>query len=251
MTALEYVEEVKLRLDRIGIIKDTNDLMILTHINRARRDVQKFTLDLLPHRYARITTLPLNVAIRPNTIIANTYQSVTVTIYELNLPIDFIKDFAVILNYTFDSTNYVRQVRYYTLNEMYKICKHAYNSPSLVSPVYSIIREQQQFKILIAGIDTIIGNNEYSNLSIDIWHTIAIKDLEYRNLLAEDNEIVLSLDIEELVILYAMYNCLQEINPEAKYPTVLQEKQIMENMIMQNYESSELVQKVELASLEK
>jgi len=247
MTALEYIEEVKRRLDRRTIAMLGNDALLLTYINKARKEVQKFTIELQNFRYGRITRLPVSVLPwLPYTLNAN-YLGQTINLYPVALPIDFIKEYLVTVD-IIDNGNLLNTAicRYTTLSELTKIQYNAFNFPSRMNPVYTIINDNNQDILLIGGID--VGSGAHI---AEIWHTVVIKDLEFRDVLGfEEPELVIGPDTEELVVLYAMSMVLSHVGAPSDYQILSNEIKLMESYIMQNYAESKAVSDLLLASYE-
>src|SRR5574343_1993895 len=95
MTALEYIEEVKRRMDRRTIAMLGNDLLLLTYINKARKEVQKFTIELQNYRYGRISRIPISTLPWLPYTLSNNYLGLSINLFPAILPIDFIKEYLV------------------------------------------------------------------------------------------------------------------------------------------------------------
>jgi len=205
MTALEYIEEVKRRMDRRTIAMLGNDALLLTYINKARKEVQKFTIELQNFRYGRISRIAVSILPwLPYTLNSN-YLGLTINLFPVVLPIDFIKEYLVTVD--IQGANGLLNTaicRYTTLSELSKIQYNAFNFPNMMNPVYTIINDNNQNILLIGGIDG--GTATVDNPHIaEIWHTVVIKDLEFRDINAlEEPELVIGPDTEELVILYIL-----------------------------------------------
>lgn len=98
MTAKEYIEEVMLRLSRFDVISQLNEPLILTYINKGRQQAQRFSLEVMPERYGRISILPISPNFVPAYTTTSYYGKVT-RMYPVVLPNDFINVYRVILRY--------------------------------------------------------------------------------------------------------------------------------------------------------
>lgn len=98
MTAIDYIEEIKLRLSRFDVIKHLNDLLILSYINKGRQQAQRFTVEAMPERYGRISILPISPTFVAN-YTTTSYAGKVTRMYPVNLPNDFINVYRVILKY--------------------------------------------------------------------------------------------------------------------------------------------------------
>lgn len=98
MNAKEYVEELMLRLSRFDVIKDLNEPLMLTYINKGRQQAQRFTIGYMPERYSRISEIPINPIPVTNYTLRDYYGKI-IRMYPVPLPNDFIEVYRVILKY--------------------------------------------------------------------------------------------------------------------------------------------------------
>jgi len=251
MTALEYIEEVKRRMDRRTIAMLGNDALLLTYVNKARKEVQKFTIELQNYRYGRISRIAVSVTPYPLYTLNNNYLGLTINLFAVVLPIDFIKEYLVTVDIQGVSGLLNTSIcRYTTLSELSKIQYNAFNFPNMMNPIYTIINDNNQNILLIGGIDGGTATIDTPHIA-EIWHTVVIKDLEFRDINAlEEPELVLGPDVEELVILYTMSMILSHTGSPSDYQILSNEIKLMESYIMQNYAESKAVSDLLLASYE-
>lgn len=252
MTAIDYIEEIKLRLSRFDVIKHLNDLLILSYINKGRQQAQRFTLESMPERYARISTFAIGTAAVYTT---TDYRGKPVNLFPVALPNDFLKAYRVILNYTLNNVPKSWEARYYTVNEIYNTNVLSVNPPMPYAPVYTVTANNDtNYNILISGLDippnsTIFATLGYTNISCEVWYTAAISEIEYRTAgNTTDNEVTLPVPLEELVINYAMYHCLRHVNHQAGIELLIKEIRLLESLITQNYEIGIQTKDIELAT---
>ena len=107
-TLNSYIDEIKLRINRLGVINQFSDGDISNIINVHRNNVFRITKDLYPERYSKIVDIPLNSTMLERSgdiitkkIIAGAYTTYTYRCLKIPLPMDFIEPYVCILRYTY------------------------------------------------------------------------------------------------------------------------------------------------------
>lgn len=254
MNAKEYVEELMLRLSRFDVIKDLNEPLMLTYINKGRQQAQRLTIAYMPERYSRRSVFPIEnqPMAQYNT---RAYDGQLVSLYPVVLPDDFLDSYRVILQYTLNNVERLVECRRYTMDEIYNTNILAINPPKIFTPIYTVVANNDiNYRLLIAGLDLSSNNNifadeNYSDVMCEVWYTVAINELEGRNSNNQiDNELTLPIHIEELAINYAMLHCLRHVKHEEGIQLLIQEVQLLESMFMQNFEQNIVATNLELAT---
>jgi len=225
MTAKEYIDEVKLRLMRIGVTLSLTDQLILTYINRARREVQKHTMDLFPERYGKVQNILLaNLSAYTDFGIKGTgYSGRAVAVRRGQLSADFIKQYVVLVKYSVGENVIFSEARYMTKPEMYAIGMHAFNTTTLGNPAYTCERSMadNNWYIFIADLD---ADATATVSGIYIYYIAAIHDLEDTAVVGaayvNDTELVIPPDAEEMVVYYTMLYCMQNIAEESALESI-------------------------------
>ena len=91
MTCRQYIDEVKLRLTRIGIVTKINDGEILTYVNRARRAVQMLVLPIYEQRFGAYVQIPIATITSDTTASAPAnYFGRVINIYRVQLGVPVV-----------------------------------------------------------------------------------------------------------------------------------------------------------------
>lgn len=254
-TMMQYIDEVKLRLNRLGVMQTLHDSEILTYINEARRAVQKITLPLFPERYGKVAVFPLvRITDTASSIAAPvTYSRSTVTVLSIPMPRDMIDAHVAILTWQNTASHpvnpsvmYRREARRVDKRELFSVTMHSWNVPTCFSPIYSleIVQNVNTYMLRLAGIETTAGldllsDTNIASPAIEVWYTAAIDALEDYPLTspAVPDTDILPPDTEELVVLYAMLYCLQNVRNMQQMTSVESDIEIVKSMIVSNYET--------------
>lgn len=241
MTAREYIDEIKLRHNRLGVSIELNDAKILNYINKARRDVQIATMAVIPERYGARTTFTLNNTSAP--IDADSmqhlyYATVPIQVRRFQLPVNVLEVMSLWITHVINGVPTYREARRTNKQELHNIKTHCFNMPTIDRPLYVLEAKQQDsfgsFDNIcyIAGFET-NGQNIFNqgNVMIELWSIIAIDDFDLRS----EIEPVFSVDLEEFAVRQAMIYCLNNI----KYMSLKQSMQIdtdkYKDTLLQNY----------------
>lgn len=254
MTAQQYVDEVKLRLSRTDIVLELNDPLILSYVNKARREVQRATLDIIPERYGEVYNVNLLQVLYDQGEVINTYSGRDIRVITLALPDDIIDVYTALLYYKMDASSawapdvtYKAEARRMTKTEMYNVLMHSWNTPSIYRPVYaverSVVNGVYGYWMFISGFDVEAGVTLWdiaNSIRSEIWYIKALDDLETYNAAGGvDNEPVIPADIEEVVVYYAMLYCLQNIKEIDSVQSVAADLEQLISVISQNYTLTE------------
>lgn len=218
MTARDYIDEVKVGLLRYEISTFFSDPEILSYINRARRDAQRLTIGRYPERYSVI----LNVTLTED---AGLYPGR----YYAVLPDGIMDIVGVYLNYTDINTTAAvsSRARQSSYRELSSILTHSWNAPSIKEPAYlmqrSPITDENNLYLFIG--DLTLDINDYATgVSVEIWATVAIGEIEDYDIAgADDTEVIVPTMFEELVILLALKTCIEKTHDQAAIGGVMVE----------------------------
>lgn len=241
MTAKDYIDEVKLRLQRSQVSISLGDAFILSAVNRARRKVQKDTLQLYPERYGRIDVAPIsNAEIYPLYQQINSYANQNLQVVRHVLPIDFIEAEVVILQYSSDeSPIYRSEARPASKWEMFTAMMSSWAVPTPTTPMYCVERDMSvatmPYVIYLAGIEesATLLYDKYAQVQLEVWYRAALNDLT--DMLVQDIDSVIPAYLQELVILQAEFYCLNTLEITHVAASTLKEIQRLEGQIKDSY----------------
>jgi len=244
MTARDYIDEVMLRLIRMNVMNEMNPGVILTFLNRARRDAQRETMKLFPERYGKILIDNLAGVYASEFEIAVNYTNENIKVIEYELPDDFLD--SVVVKIGWDSN--VSEARHVSKRELYGVGMHAFNMPTIWEPVYAIDRRIDEagypYKIYISGISYLFDQGFTPTL--EMWYQSALHYIEDVNSLeTSDNELTLPVEIEELVINYTLLYCSELVGQEFQYEVVSSQIDAILSLLQQTYQIS-IMRKYEL-----
>jgi len=237
LTTHDYIDEVKLRLQRNKISVSLSDTLVLTLVNRARRQVQKATIGLYPERYGRIWIRPIFAAdLFPLYNQSNPYSTTPLQVLRVQLPVDILQVEVCILSYWDDEQpTYRNECRYQTKWEMFNAHMNAFAVPTKDTPLYNYERDLSVtpplYFLYVSGIEDGVAQtiiDTYANRQLEIWYTAALPDLENLPLIEADT--VIPAHLQELVILYASLFAMQMAEPTASLTAVIAEIQRIEAM---------------------
>lgn len=218
MILQDYIDEVKLRLNRYNVVVDSNDLLLITYINDGRRNAQRLSLPYVGQRYGRIITIqgtaftlfnPTSIAL-PNNNVVSTYNT--------PLPADCIDIDTVICGYTNGATSFRKEARRMDKEEVYNLSLNNWTIPTIDRPAFTL--EHILFSntpiggksLLIAG----INQADIVNMNMAIWYKAIIPELNDPG----EQELWLSPDYQELSIYYAMLSLVRDSKSQEHYQTV-------------------------------
>jgi len=223
MNVFQYVDQIKLRLNTINVGADLDDLSLLSYINTARKKVQYNTLSIYPERYGVMTEIELDP---PNMLYYNytnegpSFNPILdyVDVYRVPLPFNFIDAVSVKLAWTISSegedTDYEYEARRITRAEFFSTTYHAHNRATIYSPLYTIVREEGAYNLYFTTLKD--GPNFVVGPRLALWHTALIADLSWEGSQEDqtlgDREKCIPVEVEDLVVLYAIELYLQQIN---------------------------------------
>ncbi len=244
MTGRDYIDELILRLARHDVSTDMNTPSLLTFINRARQRVQKATMPLYPERYGKIFRFSVGGPIGSNGFLT------------LQLPIDFLDVFVILLEWRASSNvTYRTEARRTDAREISNVVEHSWNGPSEWTPVYTIQRPinssppfvtDYYYNCLISlGANGQAFLDNVTNVVAEIVYTSALDDLEL-----DDDDETIPVDVEELVIYYAMLLSLQRSQEEIAVQSVQAEINMLMELFKTTYDVGKAKETVLLPSKE-
>ena len=244
MTAAEYIDEIELRLLRLGVVLDISEPMVLTYVNRARRLVQNISSQYLPERYAEIVGINVSAAQYARDFVSGVWHLGTQEVYDIALPDNIIDVWVVIVEYLSEGITYRNEARNLSKYEMQNVLRNAWRAPALYSPIYCIERHNDvgtyAWHLYLSGLrlDTTTTLFDVStSINAELWLTETLPEIEDYNLTGgDDPEGVIPASLEELVIYYALLYCLQNMNMTMAYNTVLAETRFFEDALKEQYD---------------
>lgn len=241
MTAREYIDEIKLRLNRLGVTMHINDALIMNYVNKARRDVQIATMGVLPERYGSRNLIQINNAtIDDDTTNHKYYTTLPIEVRRFILPSNYLDIVSFWLRWEFEGTLNIREARRITKQELHNVKSHCFNMPTIERPVYVIENKQQDYNLnsgsgmcFIAGIETANGNlfNLGVQVFAEIWSILAITDFDRW----DESEDILSIDLQEYAIRQAMIYCVNTIQHISLKQSLQIQLDAYKDIVIQNY----------------
>lgn len=247
LSAYDYIDEVKMRLQRFEVATNIDDMQILTYLNESRHEVQQLFLSLYPEHFSKIYTIPLNIGMRysrydqPDTI-----SGMPMKILEVELPPDVI-DITTAIVYWCDTATQIiwrNQARRSTKYELLSITNHAWNLPTLMRQVYALdkyisrdgVQDTYLTKLYLAGIDkdattTIFDGSDYVNL--ELWCTIALPYIE--SVIMDDIDLGMPVEGMELTITMTVMRLLSDMNDKESASILLADFNRALQQIKTNY----------------
>lgn len=238
MTGQDYTDELVLRLSRVDVSIDMNTPTLLTYINRARQRVQKITMPLYPERYGKISRVATSGGIDSNGFLIT------------QLPVDFIDAYVVICEWQSDNVTYRAEARYTDAREIANVAIHSWNLPSEWTPSYTISRLIDTTPYAYRCQMSLGPNGQafldrVSDVIIEVAYTSALEDLEL-----SDVERTIPVNVEELVIYYAMLLSLQRSQEEVAIQSVQAELDLLMKLFRTTYDVEKAKEIVLLPSKE-
>ncbi len=224
MKASEYINEVKSRLQRFVVSNVFSDMDILTYINKARHEIQRQILSILPYRFSRISEYTITpVHLEPRYKLNDPYNRITVDVFVIPIPDDVIDIEVLYLIYKFlpdfgnPNVEWRRAVRKLAKYEFFSGQMHSWNFSSVIKPTFSLEKvwsdnnikiSKNNNRILLTGLNTSPNFNLLSicqYVKLESWETVVLPYIEN---IYQDDEDSLPLEFCESVVLYAVYQCL-------------------------------------------
>ena len=239
MTVKEYIDEIKLRLNRLGVTKSLNDALILSYLNKARRDVQIATMSIMPERYGRRDVIQLSLGNNtfpdPDTMQHLYHPTMPIDVYRFRIPADYIEIVSLVLSgYELGR----REARKLVKPELHNIKTHGFNLPVWDRPIYVHEFKQQDYFANVDNWCYIAGVRKGQSLifdidliAVEIWAIVALADFDMKT----EQEPVLSPDLEEYAIKQAMLYCTHDVEHVALYQSLKAQTEQYGETIMQNY----------------
>lgn len=246
MTLKDYIDEVILRALRYNIDVKSNTGLIATQINRARHEVTRQYLNILPDNFAQIGKIQAGTGIKVT--LKNNY-----IITEYKLPENLVSLYNVIGVSLKDGLTYRFPARLMTSQEAFGTF-NTWNKPSKSAPAYFLKTTFDQ------AVDTNINNpgvvaqaSDYSQylcisygdldpavegIDLEIWYTAIIDDLEYWNGANLNDTEILPIFMEEVVILYALLYVLEILNEGAYFEIVKADIKFLSDLVLKNFETN-------------
>jgi len=254
MTAQEYIDDIKLRLLRLNVDIDLSDEFILTMINRARTEVQIATYSLFPERYASIYSLSYSASdinnLKSDILSLTNSQGAykEVNAYIITMPSNLMEIYNVVVSW--DSTergdDWSTNCRLVTKEELFEIQNHAWNVPTADNMIYTIEKVGNTQLLYMSDLSVAANDLASGDVNVDVWYISALSDLENITTAGvDDTDSVVSPEVEELVIYYAMLYCLEGIHDDIAYDYIKNEISVVDKTLKDNY----LVKKERVGSL--
>jgi hypothetical protein len=241
MTAQNYIDEVKLRIDRNSVAMDLSDPMILSYVNRAREEVQRMSLPLYPERYGKIQDITLTDTEDPYFKIEGSYSGIDIGLIQADLPNDTIDVHMVFLRYILDGVTYRNEARKMEKKEVYQSNMGAWSSGTASEPLYSVDKTGNTYRLILAGLKNKVSLfTEATGITAEVWYTAALPSIEnstVADLTLADIEVSIPVELEEAVVLNAILLCLENINAEVAKEVVNQEIIYMNKTINNRYQT--------------
>jgi hypothetical protein len=218
--ASEYIDELKLRLARLGVSLELDDQTLLTFVNDARRQVQAETLSTHEPYYTKWVHRPISTTpaeeLQP---VDNSVLGYQVNWYPVeDVPEDLIRPVVVIVRYQVEGIVYRSEARYAAGLEHYNVSIHSWNPPSLMRPVYMWERATSVSvypRILIAGIQLPPDGAVVEEPQAELIYVARVSWLEDipGGVPGQQPDLDTEIrpDLQELVIWYAMLYCLTRL----------------------------------------
>lgn len=254
MTGKDYIDEIKLRLMRLGISKEANDPLILSYINEGRRAVQQATMYLYPERYGKIARIAVaeENLITEYVIPPNASNKIT-DVWRVAMPDDFIRANVVIVEWLSNvgdnaGVTYRTEARRMDKRELYNIQAHSWNVPTIWDPAYAVEKSTlagTDWYIYIAGLNYDVQTlfDIAATVVLEVWYVAALNDIEYT-----DSEITIPPQIEELTVHYALYYLLQKMFELDAATVVMTDIVMLQQSLQMNYEIEKAGEKLFLAT---
>lgn len=256
-TINRYIDEIKLKLARLEVVKEYGDEFIVSAFNSARKEIYKVVKGVFPERFSQIIQLNLNVNMLDPTLDAyyqildnaQTLINHRVRCVRVPLPENFVDPYVVILRYTNGDNILNFECRQIDRRELNKTQGHSWIIPMTSNPVYFV---QDEFlnelntnyglynqtnaattsmpkTLCLFGIETsYIGNlftDEMEDIMIELWYVNALPDLESSTGNIEQ-EINFPPEFDELLITATMVNLLASSSEMESYQSALIEKEM-------------------------
>lgn len=234
MTAKEYVDEVKLRLQRLSVVLSMDDGTVLTFVNRARREIQQSYSGMYPEFNGRIAVITPSGAYAPG--LAN-----GLSVYKAQLPVNCTEVTVVI------TTNgaYRHEARRVDFRELYGVQMQSWNPPRVWSPVYAVRFDPVESNATHDGPELYVCGIAPGS-PLEVWYTAVVDFLELfpdddaSN--PPDDEDFIPWHFQELVILNAMLDCMQKIDAGNMNESIKAETAMLEQIVQDVYKTSRMKQ---------
>ena len=236
-TMRQYLDELKIRLNRKDLADIFNDVQLNRIINRSRRLVQSATLDGYQYLYGKTAVYQnINSILQtdkvPHYIVRDGYVV-------LSMPDDLLDVCTVEISYKRKNIERRTEARKVSQEEENRIAKSPWTSMYTISPTYYLRQSDnwQGYEMVVAGINPQSVN--ISNLKIYINYLYLIKELEYVALNLSDTsdemETELPLQLQELVLLYSLLHCRIKFTPKEGLQQINEEIASYEELIGVSY----------------
>ena len=218
MILQDYIDEVKLRLNRYNVVTSSNDISIMTYINDGRRNAQRISLPYVGQRYGKIMTISGGrfEAYAP-TSIALPGSRMVVT-YNVKLPDECVDVDSIVFVYATHGAEFRKEARRMDKEELYNLSLNNWTIPSIDRPTFTV--EHILFgDAAMAGKNLIVAGAsqaDMENINVRIWYKAIIPDLSDPN----ESEQWLSPDFQELAIYYAMLSLVRDSKSTEHYQTI-------------------------------
>lgn len=234
MTARDYIDEIKLRLNRLGVSSTLNDPLILNYVNKARRDVQVATMGVVPEKYGRRDVVNISTAVIDDDAMQHLYYNIPIEVRRFPLPVDYLD----IVSFWLSWDGNFREARKVNKQELHNVKTHCFNAPTIDRPIYILESKQSDYFgsldniCYIAGVE-LNGQSifETSVVTAEIWAIVTLQDFDRYN----EVEPVFGPDLEEFTVKQAMIYCMNDIKHIALKQSLQVQANDYKEMVLQNY----------------
>lgn len=267
-TIKRFQDEIKLRLNRLSVDINLDDEAIVSQINLARADLFRFTKNIFPERYGMITRINLTPAMLESSLavqyrqsVGGTYQNISMVPYKIPLPINFVEPWVVIYRRVEEEDTPINvECRLVDRKELRNIITHRWNKPSQDTPVY-LCETKFEDEITSAANNMALHNNlgqtfnnpdsmliygidkltDLLSSLVEIWYIAKLPTLEAATDYtvstppANEQEISIPSEFDELLIVMATVNCLRKVNALEIAQVMEAEKQILMNVFSESH----------------
>lgn len=255
MRVSDYITEVKLSLLRLNVLRDLSDPEILTYVNTARHEVQRLSHRLYPEWYGRRLRYSAPDSFDVNSESQSIYGGLNVQVDVYTLPEDFIDAYHVEVRYTAifnaDNESVEAEARYMTKQEMYNVQSHAWNTPSMNRPAYTIVTNSTTRR---KELHLALPNSVWTTgtVRVTVWYTAVLEYLDDNVALVggDDREDTIPIWLDEMVVSYATGYALLQMKEMDLYKANMAELQSLKNLYISNYDIEKTKETVLLPSKE-
>lgn len=250
MNLREYIDELKLRMMRIEVAVNFDDLTLASAINSARKTILLQTLDIYPNLFISDAIFVFSPTENFDPLYFNVvnYQGTTLNTYRFQMPSDFIKPVECWLTWKgVDGITEWKQIRIVGKKEFYSSIRHSFNTThdtTLLGHFDQQITDGLVY-FTFSLPQTIANDSNNSDFMLTVFYHYLPDDLELYTDIAKgdlvvpgttiaDSETVLPTFLEDLVVKQAMVDLLSTIDQANAYQRAKDELNISMQIIKFN-----------------